>query len=103
MKEDEMSSAYEMLKKNGPLDDAELLDLREFEGRYYFRIKGGDVGFWDALDAVKSAFHPRVRRYNKEKKEWSVPAEEESEDKLCVIFKNASNAFTVLHSQLRMF
>lgn len=98
-----MTGAYQMLKKNGPLDDAKLMDLREHEDRYYFRISGSDVGFWDALSAVKEAFHPQVRRYDPDKKEWSVPAEEEHEDKLCVIFKNAENAFRVLHSQLKMF
>lgn len=93
---------YARLKKHGPLDDAEMLDLEKRQGRYVFRISGD--GFSDALQAVKEAFrHGSEREYDPDTHEWSVVATELSEEKLCNIFGNAAGAFQVLHSQLHMF
>jgi hypothetical protein len=79
-----------------------MVDLREHDGRYYFRIGSGD-NFATAVDALKAAFSYRDRGWDPEAKEWSVPATEENEEKLAAIFPNAEGAFTALHSQLRLF
>jgi hypothetical protein len=78
-----------------------MVDLREHDGRYYFRIGSGD-NFATAVDALKASFRYQVRGWDPEAKEWSVPATEESEKKLAAIFLNAEEAFTALHSQLRL-
>jgi hypothetical protein len=78
-----------------------MVDLREYDGRYYFRIGSGD-DFAEKVDALKAAFHYRDRGWDPEAKEWSVPATEESEKKLAAIFPNAGVSFESLHSQLRL-
>ena len=82
--------------------ECKLLDLREQEGRYYFRIGSGD-DFAAKLEAFKRAFHHRERTWDSERKEWSVPATEESEAKLIALFPNAAECFTILKAQLRLF
>jgi len=95
---------YKTLLEVGPLKDAEMLDIREHNGRYYFSVSGGDCGFHDAIEAIKEAFvFGKERRYHPEKKEWSVPATRECEARLCNIFSNAENAFKAFHSQMKMF
>jgi hypothetical protein len=79
-----------------------LLDLREQDGRYYFRI-GNGRDFNDALLALKAAIAPRDRNWDPVTCEWDVPATQYSEDRLCAIFPNAANAFLALKSQMRMF
>jgi hypothetical protein len=79
-----------------------MLDLREHDGRYYFRFGSGD-NFAEKLDTFKRDFHYQVRSWDSERKTWSVPATEESEAKLAEIFPNAKAAFADLHSQLRLF
>ena len=65
--------------------ECKLLDLREHDGRFYFHFGSGD-DFTEKLQAFKRAFHYRERAWNGERKEWSVPATEESEAKLAAIF-----------------
>lgn len=97
-------SIFNRLRQFGPIDDAKILDLREHEGWYHFRISGSRCGFADALNAVKEAFtYGEERLYDPETKEWSVPATDESREKLEIIFSNGESALTALHSQLRMF
>jgi len=99
-----MNEILSRLRRTGPIEDAEMLDLDERDGRYYFCISGSELGFADALQAVKGCFlYGSERRYNPETHEWSVPATNEMENRLCVIFENAPNAFRVLHSQMEMF
>lgn len=95
-------SVWSRLKKYGPLDDAKMVDLEEHDGRYTFGIKGGH-DFGDAVNAVKQAFPFEEREYDPGSYTWSVPATEESERKLTLIFPNAEMAFMALHSQRRMW
>jgi len=98
-----MANVWDRLREHGPLDDAEMLDLEERDGRYHFTIRGGD-DFGDAVTAVKQAFLAFTERnYDPETHVWSVAANEESERKLGLIFPNAANAFRALHAQMRMF
>jgi hypothetical protein len=97
-------SILHRLRQFGPIDDAKILDLREHEGWYHFHISGSRCGFADALNAVKEAFtYGEERLYDSDTKEWSVPATDESREKLEMIFSNGASAMTALHSQLRMF
>jgi len=98
-----MTNAYGRLKKFGPLNDAEMADLEKSEGRYTFRITGSD-GFNDALDAVKAAFrHGSERSYDPGTHRWSVPATQESRERLSAIFSNAEREFVALEAQTSMF
>ena len=79
-----------------------ILDLRQHDGRYYFRIgKGGD--FRDAIYLIKTTFNPTERDYDDDTKEWSVPATRLSEAKLTMIFSNAAVCLTYLDAQCTMF
>ncbi len=84
------------------MPQVKMLDLREHGKRYYFRVSSGD-DFNGAITALKNAFHYTIRTWNPDTKEWSVPATEESEEKLSVIFPNAANVFLGIKAQLRMF
>lgn len=82
--------------------ECKLLDLREYDGRYYFRFGSGD-DFAEKLEVFKRAFHYRERAWDSERREWSVPATEESEATLSAIFPNAADSFAILKAQLPLF
>lgn len=82
--------------------ECKILDLREHDGRFYFRFGSGD-DFTEKLQAFKRAFHYRERAWDGERKEWSVPATGESEAKRAAIFPNAAECFTILRAQLPLF
>lgn len=79
-----------------------MLDLREQNGRYYFKLANGE-DFWDTIRLLKNSFRPREREYNGETKEWSVPATRVNEAKLAMIFSNAQVSVAYLKAQLTMF
>lgn len=78
---------------------AKMVDLREHDGRYYFRVAGGD-GFWDTVKLLKNTFGSHERDFDDDTKEWSVLATEVNEVKLAVVFSNAKSIFEYLHAQL---
>jgi len=79
-----------------------MLDLRQEERRYCFRI-AQDEDFWDTVRLLKNTFKPSQRSYNDATREWSVPASPVSEAKLAMIFGNAESSFTILKPQSPLF
>ena len=71
---------------------AKIVDVRKHNGRYYFKVKGGD-DFNDAILALKKTLHFTERGWNAETKEWDVAATEESERRLARVFENAETVF----------
>ena len=81
---------------------AKIVDVVEENGRYHFRVKGGD-DFNDAITALKEAFHYTERTWDPDTKEWSVAATEENEEKLAEIFDNAEMVFYGMKCQLPLW
>jgi hypothetical protein len=82
--------------------ECQMLDLKEANGRYYFRFGSGE-DFAEKLSRLKELFDYRERTWNPETKEWSVPATISSERRLEKVFPNAARCFLILKSQLRLF
>ena len=79
-----------------------LLDFRRDGDWYKFRIKGGDF-FFEAIAEMKKRILFENRRWDEDKKEWSVRVTSFNEKVLCVVFENGASCIETVKSQMKLF
>ena len=79
-----------------------LLDFRKDGDWYKFGIKGGDF-FFEAIAEMKKRILFENRRWDEDKKEWSIRATSFNEKVLSVVFENGASCIEIIKSQLTLF
>jgi hypothetical protein len=85
------------------MNECEITEIREQAGWWHFKF-GNGRDFQEKVDAIKSEFiYMLERRYDPEREEWAVIANDASLEKLSSIFPNGAGAVRAMKAQLSLF
>lgn len=85
------------------MDECEITEIREEDGWWLFKFGRGH-DFRQKVEEIKRSFnYSTERRYDPERKEWAVIANDESLQKLQDIFPNGGGAVRAMKAQLSLF
>lgn len=85
------------------MNECKITEIREQAGWWYFKF-GNGRDFQAKVEAIKSEFiYIHERRYDPDRKEWAVIANDHSLEKLSRIFPNGGGMVRAMKAQKRLF